>query len=214
MREALITSSVVYLGAESNLLHPGPDSCRRIKLRAPVLTVDELQKLKTINIPGFKAATLPILFDAGGGGKSLEEALDALFVAAAKAIGDGANILILSDRGIDARSAAIPALLAVGGLHHYLIREGLRTKASIVLESGEPREIHHFSCLVGYGAAAVNPYMALDSVAELVRSGYIAGFTEDKAVHTYLKVANKGVIKVLSKMGIFHHSELYGRSDF
>ena len=202
LREALITSSVVYLGAESNLLHPGPDSCRRVKLHAPVLDNDELQKIKTINIPGFKAATLPILFKAGGGGKALEEALEALFAEAAKAIGEGANILILSDRDVDAHHAAIPALLAVGGLHHYLIRAGLRTKASIVLESGEPREIHHFSCLIGYGAAAVNPYVALDSVAELVRNGYIAGYTEDKAVHTYIKVAYKGVIKVLSKMGI------------
>ena len=202
LREALITSSVVYLGSESNLLHPGPDSCRRIKLHAPVIDNDELAKLKTINISGFKAATLPILFQAGGGGKALEEALEALFAEAAKAIGGGANILILSDRGVDATHAAIPALLAVGGLHHYLIRAGLRTKASIVLESGEPREIHHFSCLVGYGAAAVNPYVALDSVAELVRSGYIAGTSEHKAVHTYIKVAYKGVIKVLSKMGI------------
>jgi glutamate synthase (ferredoxin) len=202
LREALITSSVVYLGSESNLLHPGPDSCRRIKLHAPVLDNDELQKIKTIDIPGFKAATLPILFKAGGGGRALEAALEALFTDAAAAINGGANILILTDREVDAQHAAIPALLAVGGLHHYLIRAGLRTKASIILESGEPREIHHFSCLVGYGAAAVNPYVALDSVAELVRNGYIAGYTEDKAVRTYIKVAYKGVIKVLSKMGI------------
>ena len=202
LREALITSSVVYLGAESNLLHPGPDSCRRIKLHAPILDNDELQKLKTINIPGFKAATLPILFTAGGGGKALEAALESLFAEAARAIEDGANILILTDRGVDKQNAAIPALLAVGGLHHYLIRAGLRTRASIVLESGEPREIHHFSCLIGYGAAAVNPYVALDSVAELVQNGYISGYSENKALHTYIKVAYKGVIKVLSKMGI------------
>ncbi|SHI19911.1 glutamate synthase (ferredoxin) [Sporobacter termitidis DSM 10068] len=202
LREALITSSVVFLGSESNILKPGPDSCRRIKLHAPVIGNDELAKLKTAGIPGFKSETLPIVFKAGGGGKALRGALDALFEDAAKAIDGGANILILSDRSVDETHAAIPALLAVGGLHHYLIRAGLRTKASIVLESGEPREIHHFSCLIGYGAAAVNPYIALESVAELVRSGYISGYTEDKAVHTYIKVAYKGVIKVLSKMGI------------
>lgn len=201
LREALITSSIVFLGAESNLLHPGPDSCKRIKLHAPVIDNNELNKIRTAALPGFKAVTLPILFKAGGG-KALKDALDALFESAAKAIADGANILILSDRNIDGDNAAIPALLAVGGLHHYLIRAGLRTKASIVVESGEPREVHHFCCLIGYGAAAINPYVALESVTELVRNGYISGYTEDKAIHTYVKVAYKGVVKVLSKMGI------------
>ncbi len=202
LREALITSSIVFLGSESNLLKPGPESCRRIKLHAPILDNNELEKLRYINIPGYKSATLPILFKAGGGGKALKEALDNLFESAAKAVEDGANILILSDRKIDGEYAAIPALLAVGGLHHYLIRKGLRTKASIVLESGEPREVHHFCCLIGYGAAAINPYVAIESVSDLVKSGFIKGFTEEKAIHTYVKVAYKGVIKVLSKMGI------------
>ncbi|MEL4106393.1 glutamate synthase large subunit [Oscillospiraceae bacterium WX1] len=202
LRESLITSSVVFLGSESNLLKPGPESCRRIKLHAPVIDNAELNKLKSVNIPGFKSATLPILFKAGGSGDALKTALDQLFEAAAAAISGGANILILSDRGVDAQNAAIPALLAVAGLHHYLIRSGLRPKASIVLESGEPREVHHFACLIGYGAAAINPYVALDSVAQLVQDQYIKGYTEDKALHTYIKVAYKGVIKVLSKMGI------------
>jgi glutamate synthase domain-containing protein 2/glutamate synthase domain-containing protein 1/glutamate synthase domain-containing protein 3 len=202
LREALITSSVVFLGSESNLLKPSPESCRRIKLHAPVLDTDEFNKLKTLNVPGFKSATLPIVFKAGGCGDDLKSALDRLFTDAAKAINNGANILILSDRAVDKNNAAIPALLAVGGLHHYLICTGLRTKASIVLESGEPREVHHFACLIGYGASAIYPYVALDSVAELVKTGFISGFTEDKAVHTYVKVAYKGVIKVLSKMGI------------
>ena len=201
-KEALITSSIVFLGAEGNLLHPGPESCRRIKLHAPVIDNDELRKIKAVNLPGFKSVTLPILFKAGGGGTALNDALEGLFESASKAIKDGASILILSDRGVDETHAAIPALLAVGGLHHYLIRAGLRTKASIVLESGEPREIHHFCCLIGYGATAINPYVALDSVAELVRNGYLKGYSEDKAVHTYIKVAYKGVIKVISKMGI------------
>lgn len=202
LRESLITSSIVFLGAESNILNPGPESCRRIKLHAPVLDNVELSKLKYINIPGYKSATLPILFKAGGGGDALKSALEQLYASAAEAIKDGANILILSDRTVNEQNAAIPALLAVAGLHHYLIRSGLRTKASIVLESGEPREVHHLACLIGYGAAAINPYVALDSVADLVKTGYISGYTEKKAVYTYIKVAYKGVIKVLSKMGI------------
>ena len=202
LREALITSSVVYLGAESNLLHPGPESCHRIKLHAPILSNNELDKLKYLDMPGFKSAVLPILFKDGGGGSALKEALDSLFESAAKAVEDGANILILSDRKVDGEHAAIPALLAVGGLHHYLIRKGLRTKASIVVESGEPREVHHFCTLIGYGAAAINPYVAIDSVADLTQTGFIKGFTEENAIATYIKVAYKGVIKVLSKMGI------------
>ncbi len=202
LRESLITSAIVFLGAESNLLQPGPESCRRIKLPSPILDNESLEKLRNIDQAGFKSATLPIVFPKGGDGAALKAALDKLFESAAKAINDGATILILSDRMVDAKNAAIPALLAVGGLHHYLIRAGLRTKASIVLESGEPREVHHFCCLIGYGAAAINPYVALESIADMAKTGFIKGFDEAKAVRTYIKVAYKGVIKVLSKMGI------------
>lgn len=201
LRESLITSSIVYLGSESNLLKPGPESCRRIKLKAPIIDNDELSKLKAIAIPGFKSTTLPIVFQTGGG-DTLEAALDNLFKAAGKAVTEGTNILILSDRGVDSENVAIPALLAVSGLHHYLIRNGLRTKTSIVLESGEPREVHHFACLIGFGASAINPYIALRSVTGLTIDGFISGFSVENAVHTYIKVAYKGVIKVLSKMGI------------
>jgi glutamate synthase (ferredoxin) len=202
LREAIITSSMVYLGSEKNLLKSDPDSCRRIRLKAPVIDNEELNKLRAINRPGFKSVTLPILFKAGGGGSALNAALDELFAEADRAIRVGANIIILSDRDIDAEHAAIPALLAVSGLHHYLIRAGLRTQASIVLESGEPREVHHFACLIGFGASAVNPYVALRSVSSLVTEGFIKGTNENAAVHTYVKAVAKGVIKVLSKMGI------------
>ncbi len=202
LREAIITSSIVYLGSEKNLLKSDPDSCRRIRLHAPIINNEELKKLSVINKPGFKSVTLPILFKAGGGGNALNAALDELFAEADRAIRVGANIIILSDRYIDSEHAAIPALLAVSGLHHYLIRAGLRTQASIVLESGEPREVHHFACLIGFGASAINPYLALQSVAKLVTDGYIKGTNENEAVHTYIKAAYKGVIKVLSKMGI------------
>jgi glutamate synthase (NADPH/NADH) large chain len=202
LREAIVTSSIVMLGSEKNILKPTTESCRRIKLHAPVIDNDELTKLKAVNKPGLKAATLPILFESGGGGKALKAALDELFAAAEDEIRSGSSIIILSDRGIDEKHAAIPALLAVSGLHQYLIRKGLRTQASIVLESGEPREVHHFACLIGFGAAAVNPYMALRSVVDLVNSGYITGTNEKAAVSTYIKAAYKGVIKILSKMGI------------
>ncbi len=202
LREAIITSSVVLLGSEKNLLKPTKESCRRIKLHAPIIDNDELTKLKAVNKPGLKAATLPILFESGGGGAALDAALDTLFASAEDAVRSGATILILSDREIDETHAAIPALLAVSGLHQYLIRKGLRTQTSIVLESGEPREVHHFACLLGFGASAVNPYVALRSVVDLVNTGYITDTNEIAAVKSYIKAAYKGVIKILSKMGI------------
>jgi glutamate synthase (ferredoxin) len=202
LREAIVTSSIVYLGAEKNLLKSEAESCRRIRLRAPIIDNEELKKLKVINKPGFRSVTLPILFKAGGGGSALSAALDELFAEADRAIRVGANIIILSDRDIDSEHAAIPALLAVSGLHHYLIRAGLRTQASIVVESGEPREVHHFACLIGFGASAINPYVALRSVSRLVTDGFIKAASEKASVHSYIQTAYKGVIKILSKMGI------------
>jgi glutamate synthase (NADPH/NADH) large chain len=202
LREAIVTSSVVLLGSEKNLLKPSRESCRRIRLHAPVISNEEMTKLKAVDKPGLKAAVLPILFEAGGDGNAMTAALEELFTAAEDAIRSGSSIIILSDRGVDEKHAAIPALLAVSGLHQDLIRKGLRTQASIVVESGEPREVHHFACLIGFGAAAINPYMALRSVADLVNSGFITGTNEQAAIQTYIKAAYKGVIKILSKMGI------------
>lgn len=202
LRETIVTSSIMLLGAESNLLSPKPESCRRVKLTSPIIDNAELKKLQAVDLPGLKTVTLPILFKADEGGAGLEHALDKLFAAAAQAVKGGANILVLSDRGYSSEQAAIPALLAVAGLHHYLIRAGLRAQTSIVLESGEPREVHHFCCLVGYGASAINPYLALESISALVEDGYIAGKTAEEAEHNYIKAATKGVVKVCSKMGI------------
>jgi glutamate synthase (ferredoxin) len=202
LREAIITSPIVLLGSEGNLLDPTPESCRRIRLSSPILTDAELRRLQDLDQPKFRAVTLPILFKADEGGDGLTLALDNLLAAAAGAVRGGANILILSDRGVNGEFAPIPALLAVSGLHHHLIREGLRTRVSIVLESGEPREVHHFACLIGFGASAVNPYLALRSAAALVEGGYIKGKSAEEAEHNYVKAASKGVIKVLSKMGI------------
>jgi glutamate synthase (NADPH/NADH) large chain len=202
LREAIVTSTEVLLGSERNLLVLEPLSCRRIKLTSPLLSDQELQKLKNIQISGFKAITLPILYQAAQGGTGLELALEELFTTAVKAVQEGANLLILSDRGINQELAAIPSLLAVAGLHHQLIREGLRTQASIILESGEPREVHHFACLLGYGVSAIYPYLAYESIAQLIEDGFITGFEVDKAIAQYRKAGTKGVIKVLSKMGI------------
>ncbi len=201
-RESIVTSTETYIGSDGNLLDPGPAHCRQIRVHYPLITNDELKKLQYIDLPGFSSAVLPILMPAGGNGKSLEKALERLFKQADEAIAAGKNILILSDRGISVKEAAIPALLAVSGLHHHLIRQENRTRVSLVLESGEPREVHHFALLVGYGASAVNPYLALDIIDDAVRTGFITDIEPFEARAHYLKAAIKGIVKVVSKMGI------------
>jgi glutamate synthase (ferredoxin) len=202
IREEIITATETMVGAERNLLVPEPESCRQVKLKTPILTNDQLERLRHIDLPGFKAVTLPILFKADEGGPGLERAMDTLCLQASRAIAEGASILILSDRGADRRHAPIPALLAVAGLHHHLIREGTRTKVGLVLESGEPREVHHFSVLIGYGASAINPYLAYETLDDMIAQGMLTGITHDRAVKNYIKAAVKGVVKVMSKMGI------------
>jgi len=202
IREEIITSTETMMGSEGNLIHPVPESCRQIKIKNPVIDNYQLEKLRNINKEGFKSVTLPILYNVKEGGKSLEKALENLFADADSAIAEGANILILSDRGINADNAAIPALLAVSGLHHHLIRKGTRTLVSIVLESGEPREVHHFCLLIGYGASAINPYLALESIEHMIKQGLLPDISYEKAAQNYLKACKKGIVKVLSKMGI------------
>ncbi len=202
LREAIITSTETAIGAEANLLEPTPESCRFLKLETPILLNEQLQQIRNINQPGFHPAVLTILFDSAGGGAALEKALDELCVLADKAIADGATILILSDRGVTKKLAPIPALLAVAGLHHHLIRAGTRTRASIVLESGEPREVHHFALLIGFGVSAINPYLAFDTIKDLISEGLLENLGLEKAFANYIKGAVKGVLKVASKMGI------------
>ena len=165
-------------------------------------TNEEFAKLKHLDQPGYKSVTLPILYKAEKGAKGLEKALSDLFKKASKAIAEGLNIIILSDRGVDAKNAPIPALLAVSGLHHHLIREGTRTRVGLVLESGEPREVHHFSLLIGYGCGAINPYLAFESLDDMIRQGLLQGVDHKTACKNYVKAAVKGVVKVASKMGI------------
>ena len=202
IREELITSTYTTIGPEDNLLDPRPESCRQIRLKGPVLSNEEFERLRHIDRPGFKSITLPILYKVDEGGKGLERALDQLFKKASKAIKDGSNILILSDRGIDAENAAIPALLAVAGMHHHLIRQGTRTRVGLVLESGEPREVHHFALLIGYGAGAINPYLAFETLDDMIRQGIIKDIDHKKAVKNYLKAVTKSVVKTMAKMGI------------
>ncbi len=202
IREEIITSTETIIGTEGNLLDAQPQGCRMIKLAGPMLTNEDLERLRHITRPGFKAVTLPILFNVAGGGEALRAALQSVFAAADSAIEDGANILILSDRDLNARQSPIPALLAVAGLHHHLIRNGARTKVAIVLESGEPREIHHFALLIGYGVSAINPYLAFESLDDMIRQGMLTGLDHKKAIKNYIKAAVKSVVKTMAKMGI------------
>jgi len=202
IRGEIITSIEVTIGAEKNLIQPGPENCHRIKLKRPVLNNKELAKIHSLNKDGFKAVTLPILFHAECGAKGLNQALEKLFRLADESIAEGANILILSDRGMDRINAPIPALLALSGLHHHLIRAGTRTRVSLLLESGEPREAHHFAVLIGYGAGAVNPYLAFETLEDMGRKGFLTGVTPEEAQMNFIKAVTKGVVKVMSKMGI------------
>ncbi|WP_041822723.1 glutamate synthase large subunit [Alkalihalophilus pseudofirmus] len=202
IREEIVTSYGTTIGAERNLLNPEPKSSRHIHLPYPILNNEELAKLRHNKLEGFKACTLPILFKADHAPNRLEEALNDLFAQADQAIEDGHTLLILSDRNMDTEHAAIPALLAVSGLHHHLIRQGTRTKVSILLESGEPREVHHHAVLLGYGAEAINPYLVFDSIDERIQEGLLEGYSYIEAVNRYVLAATKGIMKVLSKMGI------------
>jgi glutamate synthase (ferredoxin) len=202
IREEIVTSTITTLGSEGNLLEPTSLNCRQIQLASPVISNEELEKLRAIDRPGFKTATLPILYDVAGGGSALAKALEQLFDEAAKLIASGVNILILSDRGINENFAGIPALLAVSGVHHHLIANGTRTKVGLVLESGEPREVHHFALLTGYGAGAINPYLVFESIEDVIRREKLTGIEPQKAVKQYIKAAVKGIVKTMSKMGI------------
>ncbi len=202
IREEIITSTETTIGSEGNLLDPRPESCRQIKLKCPILNNDELEKLRNLKLDGFKSAMLSILFNPRDGGAGLEAAMKELCNRASKFINDGVNILILSDRGISPEKAAIPALLAVSGLHHHLINEGTRTRVGLVLESGEPREVQHFSLLVGYGAGAINPYLAFESLDDMIQRGQLKEINYEKAVANFIKASVKGIVKTMAKMGI------------
>lgn len=202
IREELVTSTETLLGSEGNLLDVGPESCRFIKLPHPILLDAELNKLRHVQRDGFKVAELSLLYNPLTMGIGLEAALDGLFAQADEAIANGCNILVLSDRGVSRRETAVPALLATAGLHHHLIRQGTRTRAAIVVESGEPREVHHFAVLLGYGADAINPYLAYQTIGDLIDKKLVTDVSHPEAIQKYVKAVVNGVVKILSKMGI------------
>ncbi len=214
IREELITATEMTLGPEPNILNPGPENCRKIWLETPALTNEDLQKIKNLDNETFKSETLPILFKVAEGSKGLEKALEQLFDRADKAISQGANILVLSDRGFNKENAPIPALMASAGLHHHLIRNGNRMKVGLVLESGEPREVHHFALLVGYGISAINPYLAYETIEDMINEGMLPGIDKDKAISNYNKSFVKGIVKTMSKIGISAIQSYHGAQIF
>ena len=206
IREELVTSLGGSIGPEHNLLDPGPQSCRQISLAFPVIDNDELAKIIHVNAdgdyPGLEAYVVRGLFPVAGDGNTLKTRLDEIKREVSDAISSGAHIIVLSDRDGDAEDVPIPSLLLTAAVHHHLIREKTRTKVGLVVEAGDVREVHHVALLVGYGAAAVNPYLVMESAEDLVLQGVITGITPEKAVKNVIKSLGKGVLKVMSKMGI------------
>ncbi|GII02501.1 glutamate synthase large subunit [Planobispora takensis] len=205
IREELVTSLASTLGPEGNLLDPGPASCRQLVLPYPVIDNDELAKIIHINdegaLPGFQPHVVSGLYEVSGGGEALLRRLEEIRTEVSQAIGDGARIIVLSDRGSTETLAPIPSLLLTGAVHHHLIAEKTRTRVGLVIEAGDARECHHMALLVGYGAGAVNPYLAIETVQDLVDSGALA-VDRHKAVRNLIKAYGKGVLKVMSKMGV------------
>ncbi len=203
IREKIVMSGHMYLGPEQNLLNETPKHCRRLKLDLPILTNSQLKSIKNLEDEVLRVKELSILYSAKDGEKGLKKALKRLFKRADKAIEYGYSILILSDKGLDENTVAIPSLLACSGLHHHLIKKGTRTKVSIVMETGEARELHHFAVLIGYGANAINPYLAFETIQQLHQNGKIKGeLSYKQAEANYVKSIEKGLYKIISKMGI------------
>ncbi|HEY7118112.1 MAG TPA: glutamate synthase large subunit [Tepidisphaeraceae bacterium] len=201
--ESLVTSLYTYLGREGNLLDETPEHCHLIKVKTPILSNAEMEKIRQVAVEDMRAVTLPMLFKASDGEAGLERAVDELCVKAAEAVRGGASVIVLSDRGVDADNVPIPSLLATAAVHHHLIREGTRTQAGLVIETGEAREVHHFCLLLGYGAGAINPYVAFETIHDLHEEGFLPkDMSFEQAKKNYIKAANKGIIKVASKMGI------------
>jgi glutamate synthase (NADPH/NADH) large chain len=203
IREEMVMSLTSYIGTERNILAETPENCHTLKMPHPVLTNRDLEKLRRVSRGDLLASTLPITFRAQEGEKGLKRALDSLSRRASLAIKAGYTLLILSDRDVDEEFAPIPSLLALTAVHNHLVREGTRTGVALIIESGEPREVMHFSLLIGYGASAINPYLAIETIEQMALAGELpAGIMPDTAVKNYIKAVNKGLLKVFSKMGI------------
>ncbi|HUM03182.1 MAG TPA: glutamate synthase large subunit, partial [Thermoanaerobaculia bacterium] len=216
-RETIVMAVDTAIGPEENLLEPTPRAALHFELGTPFLRNAELEKIRALDgkegSKGFKAITLPMLFKVHDGGKGLRKGVEDLRRRASEAIAEGHNILILSDRGHDETDAPIPALLALAAVQHHLLREGSRTRVGLVIESGEPREVHHFCLLIGYGASAINPYLAFETIHDQVRQGILTGSAEE-AEKRYIKAVAKGLVKVISKMGISTVQSYHGAQVF
>jgi glutamate synthase domain-containing protein 2/glutamate synthase domain-containing protein 1/glutamate synthase domain-containing protein 3 len=202
-RENLVMSLMSFTGREGNLLDETPEHCRQLKLSHPVLSNDDMNKIRAIDTKGFKACVVPLLFDPAQGEQALALAVDAVRRMVESKVDQGCSLIILSDRGVDKTHAPIPALLAVSAVHHYLVRKGKRQLTALVLETGEAREVMHFATLIGFGASAVNPYLAFEVLASLKETGALEGaLTLETAIENYILAVKKGLLKVMSKMGI------------
>ena len=208
IREELVTSSITNLGRQSSIFTETPEHCRLLKLNSPVLSDAQLQQIRDSGIAELRAETLPMFFDIKAGGQGLEAAIAALCAQAERAVDAGAGLLVLSDRGADAEHTPIPALLATAAVHHHLIRLGKRSQCGLIVETGEAREVHHIACLIGFGAGAVNPYLALASIEAMLADGELTDgenakpIDSAKATANLIKAVEKGLVKVMSKIGI------------
>jgi glutamate synthase (ferredoxin) len=202
IREEIVMSLETTIGRERNLLDETPVHCQHLRLKSPIITNEQLEYIRRLNEPGLKAATISCVFPAAEGPKAIAEAVDRICREASEAVADGASLLILSDRGVDAGHAPVPSLLATGAVHHHLVRERTRTDCGLIVESGEPREVMHFALLTGYGAGAVNPYLAFETLDDLVIRGDIPRIGHGEAQKNYVKAVEKGLLKTMSKIGI------------
>src|SRR5204863_4940610 len=202
------------IGTERNILDETPKHCHTLRMPHPILTNRDLERLRRVSQGDLLCTTFPTLFRADGGAKELERALDGLCRRASLAIKNGYTMIILSDRGTDEDYAPIPSLLALTAVHNYLVREKTRTQVALIMETGEPREVMHFCLLIGYGASAINPYLVFETLDDLARQGMLPGKDAEHAELNYIKAANKGVVKVTSKMGISTIQSYHGAQVF
>jgi glutamate synthase domain-containing protein 2/glutamate synthase domain-containing protein 1/glutamate synthase domain-containing protein 3 len=215
IREEIITSMITTIGSEGNLMEETPGQCRLLRLDSPTIDNHDLAKIKALNHDGIKSRVFSTLFPRSKGAQGMRRRLDELRYEISIAICEGITIVILSDRGVDKDHVPVPALLAVATVHNHLVREGTRTRCGLVIETGEAREVHHFSLLTGYGAGAVNPYLALDTLDAMVAENYFPDEYDKKKVHkNYIKAVNKGLLKVMSKMGISTQQSYRGAQIF
>lgn len=214
IRESMVTSTRVMLGNSGNLTDPNKAGTYALSMRTPILTNQELASIKALDCRRMKSVTLPILFDPSKGAEGMRDALAELCEKAEEAARTEQNVLILSDRGVDENHAPIPALLAVAAVHNHLIRKVLRTEIGLILESGEPREVHHFCTLIGYGVTAINPYLALETVKDLQARKRLGDISPEKAEENYIKASVGGIMKVMSKMGISTVRSYHGAQIF